>query len=545
MADKKIVEVKIQSNVKEFTTDLNAAGQSASDLSNNLGGNNGGNKFLTDLKNNAINLIPGLKGATSAVDGLGKQLYVLAANPIGATIAAVVVTLKFLYEAFQNTVSGGKQIKAVFEGFDAVATKAKDTFFAVGRALASLDFSGAAKEIKNFGNEAGKTFETVRKLTEEQQKNDKARKIAAVEQSKTDLLLVKSRDILTDELSTLKEKKKALEEVTKVEIKTSAEKVRIAQKDLDILKEKQKAIGGQAAIKMNQEIRDSEIALNQAQTENAQTGIKLNRQRKMLARQEKADSVEALAKKKEQQKAEEEKAKKDLEKLDARIVAQRNYETNIAAEEIAAEEERKKRAIEKQKQIDQENGAELNSYATYQANITAEEQKQAEQRKRIAESEKEAKREAMMAVAQSFENASAIIGRETAAGKALAVASATISTFVAAQSAYENAQKIPYVGFALAPINAALAIAAGLKNVQNILSVDVPGSKSGGMPSGGGGFGGGGNAPRFNVVGQSTANQVAQAVGQNIPPVKAYVVSGDVTTAQALDRNKITSATLG
>lgn len=544
MADKKIVEVKIQSNVKEFTTDLNAAGQSASDLSNNLGGNNGGNKFLTDLKNNALNLIPGLKGATSAVDGLGKQLWTLAANPIGATIAAVVVTLKFLYEAFQNTVSGGKQIKAVFEGFDAVATKAKDTFFAVGRALAALDFSGAAKEIKNFGTEAGKTFETVRKLTEEQQKNDKARKIAAVEQSKTDLLLVKSRDILTDETATLKEKKKALEEVTKVEIKTSAEKVRIAQKDLEILKEKQKAIGGQAAIKMNQEIRDSEIALNQAQTENAQTGIKLNRQRKMLARQEKADIVEAAALRKEQQKAAEEKAKKDLEKLDARIVSQRNYEANILAEEIAAEEERKKRAIEKQKQIDQEQNAGLNSYATYMANITAEEEKNKEASKKIAEEKQRAQTEALMAIAQSFSNASAIIGEETAAGKGLAVASATISTFVAAQAAYENAQKIPIVGSVLAPINAGLAIAAGLKNVQRILDVDVPGSK-GGAISGGNAFGGGANAPRFNVVGQSTANQVAQAVSGNIAPVKAYVVSSDVSTAQALDRNKISAATLG
>lgn len=545
MADKKIVEVKIQSNAKELANDLDAAGKSASELSNNLGGNNGGNKFLNDLKTNALNLIPGLKGATTAVDGLGKQLWTLAANPIGAVIAGIVVTLKFLYEAFQNTVSGGKQIKAIFEGLDAVATKAKDTFFAVGRALASLDFSGAAKEIKNFGNEAGKTFETVRKLTEEQQKNDKARKIAAVEQSKTDLLLVKSRDILTDETATLKEKRKALEEVTKVEIKTSAEKVRIAQKDLEILKAKQKAIGGQAAIKMNQEIRDSEIALNEAQTENAQTGIKLNRQRKMLARQEKTDIAEADAARKEIQKLADERAKKELEKLDARIVSQRNYEANILAEELAAEEERKKRAIEKQKQIDQENNAELNSYATYQANLTAEENKQAEERKRIAEAEKNAKREAMMAVAQSFENASAIIGRETAAGKALAVASATISTFVAAQSAYENAQKIPYVGFALAPINAALAIAAGLKNVQSILDVDVPGSKGSALPSGGGGFGGGSNAPRFNVVGSSTANQVAQAVGQNIAPVKAYVVGSEVASQMSLDRNKITSATLG
>ena len=51
-------------------------------------------------------------------------------------------------------------------------------------------------------------------------------------------------------------------------------------------------------------------------------------------------------------------------------------------------------------------------------------------------------------------------------------------------------------------------------------------------------------APRFNVVGTSPVNQIAQVVG-NQAPIEAYVVSSKVTTAQALDRNKIVSATLG
>jgi hypothetical protein len=234
----------------------------------------------------------------------------------------------------------------------------------------------------------------------------------------------------------------------------------------------------------------------------------------------------------------------ELARLDARLNAVRTYEANIAAEEIDAENERKKRAAEKQAQIEQENNAELNSYATYMANITAEEEKNKEASKKIAEEKQKAQTEALMAIAQSFSNASSIIGQETAVGKGLAVASATISTFVAAQAAYENAQKIPYVGSFLAPINAGLAIAAGLKNVQSILDIDVPGS-SGGAVSGGNAFAGGAQAPRFNVVGASTANQVAQAVGGNIPPVRAYVVANDVTSQQALDRSRVSAATLG
>ena len=51
-------------------------------------------------------------------------------------------------------------------------------------------------------------------------------------------------------------------------------------------------------------------------------------------------------------------------------------------------------------------------------------------------------------------------------------------------------------------------------------------------------------APQFNIVGQSGVNQVAQALGQQ-QPVQAYVVAQDVTTAQQLNNNIISSATVG
>ena len=73
----------------------------------------------------------------------------------------------------------------------------------------------------------------------------------------------------------------------------------------------------------------------------------------------------------------------------------------------------------------------------------------------------------------------------------------------------------------------------------------------GSAPSAGGGGGGGGGAsapaaPAFNVVGASSTNQLAQTIGnQQQQPIKAYVVSNDVTTAQSLDRNIISSASIG
>lgn len=73
---------------------------------------------------------------------------------------------------------------------------------------------------------------------------------------------------------------------------------------------------------------------------------------------------------------------------------------------------------------------------------------------------------------------------------------------------------------------------------------------------GGGSAGGGGGAvstptvsapaPSFNVVGSSGTNQLAQAIGkQSTQPVEAYVVASNVTSAQSLNRNIVTSATIG
>jgi hypothetical protein len=93
--------------------------------------------------------------------------------------------------------------------------------------------------------------------------------------------------------------------------------------------------------------------------------------------------------------------------------------------------------------------------------------------------------EAADAVASTLSMTAELLGKNTAAGKALAVASATISTFTSAQKAYESTVGIPYVGPFLAPINAGLAVLAGVANVKKILAVQVPGQggSGGGVPT--------------------------------------------------------------
>ena len=53
-------------------------------------------------------------------------------------------------------------------------------------------------------------------------------------------------------------------------------------------------------------------------------------------------------------------------------------------------------------------------------------------------------------------------------------------------------------------------------------------------------------APSFNIIGASPENQLAQTLAtQTNKPVKAFVVAGDVSTAQSLDRNIIEESSLG
>lgn len=165
----------------------------------------------------------------------------------------------------------------------------------------------------------------------------------------------------------------------------------------------------------------------------------------------------------------------------------------------------------------------------------------------LVNAEKNAKLQAADAVANTLSAMADLLGKETAAGKAAAVASATINTFSSAQKAYDATVGIPFVGPVLAPINAGIAIAAGIKNVKSILAVKVPGGGGGGSaPSGGAAAQAGVTAPSFNVVGASGTNQLAQSIGaQQQQPIRTFVVAGDITTAQSLNRNIIESATIG
>jgi hypothetical protein len=127
--------------------------------------------------------------------------------------------------------------------------------------------------------------------------------------------------------------------------------------------------------------------------------------------------------------------------------------------------------------------------------------------------------------------------------KAASIANAVVNTYLAAATALKNFGGVP------TGIPAMVAtIATGLAQVAVIAKQRFVKSDAGGSP---------GiststastpmaiQAPAFNVVGQSGATQLADVVsGQLNRPLKTYVVAKDVTTAQELDRNRVSAASI-
>jgi hypothetical protein len=151
----------------------------------------------------------------------------------------------------------------------------------------------------------------------------------------------------------------------------------------------------------------------------------------------------------------------------------------------------------------------------------------------LAQSEKDLARakitatvEAADAMSQTLQNTANLFAEGTAENKALSVAAATISTFVSAQKAYEAAQSLPFgIGAVLGPISAGLAIAAGLKNVQKILAVKVPGDAGGGpLPSNS--FSPLSPQAQTTTLNQGQVNQLASATS------RAFVLESDVSGSQ-------------
>lgn len=162
--------------------------------------------------------------------------------------------------------------------------------------------------------------------------------------------------------------------------------------------------------------------------------------------------------------------------------------------------------------------------------------------------EEEAREEALknqklQLAADTFGSIAQLLGENTKAGKAAGIAQALINSYLGFTQVLAAPSTLPEpFGSIQKAISAAGILASGLQTVKKIVSTKTPGGEAGSASASTSAPA----PPQFNVVGASPENQLAEVLGdQQKQPVKAFVVSNEVSNAQALDRNIIEGASIG
>ena len=442
------------------------------------------------------------------------------------------------FEGLLNLIPNlGKAVEQLFKGnFKEAGKIAADS---VGKVVLGVDsvtdsVDSAINSVKDFGKEIKADAEAAAKIADQRANAEKKARdlIVSRAQAEQDIARLREKAVNKDKF-TAEERIKFLEEAGKISEDLAAKETEVAKLRLEA-KQTENALTKSNKDDLN-EAAQLEASVIQLETQ------RLNLQKRL--------STELLTARNEAKKAAEEEPEvidKKLLKIqeiqEAYRQKQKDKDAETELEKINLEEERKLAelerlgATEEQKQgiIDFYNGKRLdNKIALDKAEVE------------IDKNTAKAKQENLAKVGNALSSFSEIAGKETAAGKALAIASTLIQTYQSAQSSYASLAGIPVVGPALGVAAAGAAVFAGMKQIQNIKKTKVPKGGGGGGGGGGASVGAAPTPPSFNVVGASETSVLGDAVAsQTNEPVQAYVVSNDITTAQSLENNIVEGATI-
>lgn len=146
-----------------------------------------------------------------------------------------------------------------------------------------------------------------------------------------------------------------------------------------------------------------------------------------------------------------------------------------------------------------------------------------------------------------FEKSKGVQKAAVIAESAIGIAKMIISNRIANAAALATPQAIASSGASAIPVIALNNISTGIGIAANVAATaKALNTLGGGAPppasnDNSTSTGGAPQAPQFNVVGNNGMNQLAQLQQQ---PIQAYVVSSEMTSAQALERNRINNATI-
>ena len=445
----------------------------------------------------------------------------------------------------------GKALKLVFQGeFTKAAAVASN---AAGKIVLGIEDTVGMTE---------KAINATKRFTEEQIKEGKAAAEVADMRAKADKIersLVVDRSKLESEIALLRLKSRQEEEFSATERKQALLDAQVLEdslldKETEFLELRRDAqIAENTFSRSNKENLTKEAeaiaAVNRQQAARANTARQVQREVNTISKQIEAEDTRAANEKKrkdDELRKQESDAEKALADLKTKIRdSSAVQEDDIRNLEIIKVKEHYDNLIK----LAKENGLDVVALEKAQSDkINSLNQKNAKDEiywETLTQDQK------TKIVSDGLNNLASILGKETAAGKAAAIASATINTFQSAQASYKSLAGIPVVGPALGIAASGAAIVSGFKQVQAIRATKVPTLAGQSSPD----VGGGGTpspqaaqfpqVPSFNIVGQSGTNQIADALStQQQKPVKAFVVASDVTTGQSLERNIIEGASL-
>ena len=446
---------------------------------------------------------------------------------------AILDTVGFLGSAIKNVFSG--EFKAALDDAKKAGSSFVDSFTGVENSI-----DKATNAVKEFGKEIAADAKAAATIADQRAKAEKLARDLIVERAEAERQIAELREkAVNKDKFTAQERIQFLEEAGRISDELAAKEVKVAQIRLEAKRTEN------ALTKSNKEDLDEQARL-EAEVIQKETQ-RLNLQKRL--------STELLTSRREEAKAQqdiinaenkrnEEAAKKEQARLDAIDKIRNDFrdkqkqkEADTELEKLALEEEKKIAELDKLNASEEQKLEVLKYYAGLRSDL---EQKESDKK---AELEKLRQQQILGDASNTFNQIAQLAGKDSKIGKAMAIASATISGVQGVQNAYTTAQKSPITTFfpAYPVVQAALAGAVAAKNIAAIKSVDSSGKGGGSVPT----TTAASQPPQFNIVGATETSQLAEAVaGQTQEPVQAYVVANDVTTAQSLENNIVEGATL-
>ena len=497
------------------------------------------NDFVNFIINNTGGVIDFFKAIfenpLESVKGLGRAIK----ENLEVRLESVLDLLGFWASAIKKVFSG--DFKGAIEDVKNAGKEAVDVFTGVNDSLdKGVEAIGkAAKAVVEYGKETVKTAAANVQLANNAE-------LAAAQQSRLveqyDRQAEQLRQIRDEERLSIEERRKANDDLLQVlaeqeaaMLKQADAQIASAQADLA----KNKSIENQVALTEALANREGVLAqIEGLRSEQKANDLALDREENELINS-KLESESKLAFERERFNA---------EQIDNEILKLERLK-EIALLEQEQEQERLQAIVDNanagtQAKVDAQIALDEFMEQSRQANIDAD-TALTEAKMALNKAEAESEEEMLGAISGALNGLSALAGENAEAQKAIGVAQAIIDTYIGANKAIAQ-------GGIVGTIAAVGIIASGLANVQNILTTKIPKPE----PSN---VGGGGTrsissptpsaapqAPQFNIVGGGATNQLAGLLAdQGQKPVKAYVVSSEVSSGQALDRNIVESATLG